>query len=195
MDTTLGDQLLALAQRDLDVRGRLAADGSLYDGYHPEMQAVHEQNAAALDEIVLAHGWPDAAMVAAEAAEAAWLVVQHAISRPSFQRRCLECLQAAAAGGGVPAWQPAMLLDRIRVFEGRPQIYGTSFDWDEAGNMSPLPIEDPDDVDARRAEVGLPPLVEAIARHRARSASEPKPADWSVRQQQMAQWARAVGWR
>ena len=37
----------------------------------------------------------------------------------------------------VPAWQPAMLEDRIRVFEGRPQLYGTQLEPDEQGNMRP----------------------------------------------------------
>ena len=56
----LRDRLLALRDHDLAVRSRLAADGALFAGYHPEMQAVHEANAAELEAIVAQQGWPTA---------------------------------------------------------------------------------------------------------------------------------------
>ena len=195
MDENLRHRLIDLAQRDGETRQRLASDGTLFDGYHPEMQAVHEENASVLESLIRKHGWPDAASAGQDGAEAAWLIAQHAIGLPDFQRLCLRHLQTAAATDKVPTWQPAMLLDRIRVFEGRRQVYGTSFDWDETGEMNPLPIENPDLVDARRAEVGLPPLVEALQRHRKQSENEPKPANVLQRLNEMEAWAKRVGWR
>lgn len=50
-----------------------------------------------------------------------------------------------------------MLEDRVRVADGKPQLYGTQL----ANN--PLrfePIEDEAHVDARRSSVGLPPMAE-----------------------------------
>ena len=195
MRQDLRARLLALAERDIRTRERLAKDGSLFDGYHPEMQAVHEENAADLDALVMAHGWPTKELAGDDGAEAAWLIVQHAISRPDFCRRSLAMLRAAAVLGAVPKWQPAYLEDRIRSFEGRPQLYGTSFDWDEDGLMSPTPIEEPDQVDDRRAAVGLGPLAETIARHRAEVAEEQKPKDLGARRLEMEAWARKTGWR
>lgn len=194
MHAALAERLLAMAQRDLTVRSRLARDGRLFQGYHPEMRAVHDENAAALDQIIAEHGWPTVELVGAEAADAAWLIVQHAISWPKLQRRCLDALQREAGAGRIPPWRPAMLLDRIRTLEGRPQIFGTSFDWDEAGQMSPLPIEDAEGVDERRASVGLDPLSDAIARHRAEAPIEP-PGDLADRRREMIKWAKEVGWR
>lgn len=188
-------QLLAMAACDLETRERLAADGSLFEGYHPQMQAVHEANAAALAHIIDNHGWPTEALVCADGAEAAWLIAQHAIALPDFCRRCLAELQVSAEAGAVPRWQPAYLEDRIRVYEGRPQRYGTSFDWDEQGQMSPRPIEEPESVDQRRAAVGLGLLAAAVERHRRDSASQPWPADLTKRRQEMDAWARKVGWR
>jgi hypothetical protein len=86
-----------------------------------------------------------------------------------------------------------MLDDRIRVFEGRPQRYGTQFDWDDAGRLTPLPIEDEAEVDARRARMGLDPLSEATARHRA--SGERPPADPAARRAAQDAWYREVGWR
>jgi hypothetical protein len=73
----------------------LARDGSLFEGYSPEMERVHLENATRLEAIIVRHGWPGLSAVGADGAEAAWLVAQHAISRPAFQRRCLELLRAA----------------------------------------------------------------------------------------------------
>ena len=195
MNEALRESLLTLARHDLETRARLAADGSLFDGYHPEMQAVHDANADALEEIIAVHGWPGVRLAGEDGAEAAWLIVQHAIARPPLQRRSLVLIQAAAAEGDAPAWQAAYLADRIRVFEGRPQLYGTSFDWNEAGEMEPNPIEEPDRVDERRADAGLPPLAETAARIRSESRNEPRPADLAARRREMAAWAASVGWR
>ena len=126
-----------------------------------------------------------------EAAEAAWLIAQHAIGLPAFQRACLEAVKASDA----PAWQAAYLEDRIRVLEGRPQLYGTQFDWDADGRMSPQPIEDPTGVDERRAAVGLPSLAEAFEKQRRATTGEPVPADPEARRGEMEAWARSVGWR
>jgi hypothetical protein len=104
---------------------------------------VHESNAQRLEKIIDAFGWPGASLVGEDGAEAAWLILQHAISKPILQRRCLPLLQRAAEQGQALWKQYAMLLDRIRFNERKPQVYGTQFDWDKDGQMSPWPMEDP----------------------------------------------------
>jgi hypothetical protein len=186
-----------MAQEDRALRDDLAAQGLLFDGYHPRMEEVHRRNAARLSALLDRHGWPGKALVGEDGAEAAWLVLQHAISEPALQRRGLVLLRQAALAGEVGAWQVAYLEDRIRFFEGRPQVHGTQYDWDEHGQLSPHPIEDVDRVDERRRAVGLGPLQENTRRMRedaARSGEGP-PRDRAVRQQQFERWARAVGWR
>ncbi len=190
-------ELLAMAARDLTVRERLAADGSLFHGYHSSMQSVHDANADRLAAIVDRHGWPGEPQVGRDGAEAAWLVAQHAIGQPAFQRAALTALWEAAKRGDVPALQAAMLEDRIRVLEGRPQRYGTQFDWDANGEMSPLPIDDPAGVDGRRRVVGLAPLEQDLAERRRATMEgrERPPADWPARQREMEAWLLEVGWR
>jgi hypothetical protein len=109
----------------------------------------------------------------------------------------LPLLEEAARQGEAPAWQFAYLTDRVRVLEGRPQVYGLMFDWDEAGEMSPCEIEEPQKVDERRRSVGLPSLAESVRRQRdaAPESNERPPADWHARRKQMEEWARSVGWR
>ena len=197
INSPLREQLMAMAAEDECVRADLAADRLLFQGYHPRMAEVHRRNATALATIVEKHGWPVPALAGPDGSRAAWLVLQHAIGDPAFQRKGLALLRAAGERGEIPAWQAAYLEDRIRYFEGRPQVYGTQFDWDETGRISPMPVEDADAVDERRRSVGLPPLEEDTRNKRegiARSGESP-PRDWARRQREMAAWARSVGWR
>lgn len=182
-------EIRAMAQEDLRVRDALAATGALFDGYHPDMARVHTRNAQRLDDIIQDIGlWP------ADAGEAAWLIVQHAIGLPDFQRRMLALMQQS---NDVPAWQAAYLADRIRVLEGRPQIYGTQFDWDDAGELSPRPIENAESVNARRAAIGLCTIEDKTAqiRQHARAEGQTAPRDQAKRQKEADDWARKVGWR
>lgn len=196
--TAAANELLELAALDLRTRQELVCKRQLFQGYHPRMAEVHRANAARLREIVAAIGWPTAARVGAEASEAAWLVLQHAIGEPELQRGMLQVLWEHAHRGEIPAWQAGMLEDRVRAFEGRRQRYGTQLDWDEDGQLVPWPaIEDAETVDDRRAEVGLPPLAEVLADRRRTAALEGDhpPADLAARRREADAWARAVGWR
>jgi hypothetical protein len=189
-------ELLAMAAEDERVRAELVAEGTLFDGYHPRMAEVHARNAARLSAIMARVGWPGRRLVGPEAADAAWLVLQHSIGDPAVMRRGLALVQAADAGD-VEAAQVAMLEDRVRVHGGLPQRYGTQVDWNDDGVLAPRPIEDPDGVDARRHAVGLPPLAETLRALRARAAREGEraPADPAGRRRAIEAWARAVGWR
>jgi hypothetical protein len=193
----LREELIAMAADDGAVRERLVQDGSLFDGYNPLMAIVHRRNGDRLGQMVDAHGWPGASMVGEDGADAAWLVLHHAIGDPVLQRRCLPLLEQAAAQGEIPAWHPATLLDGIRFYEGRPQVYGSMFDWDESGRLVPWTIEDAEDVDERRASVGLPPLADQVesARAAAQREGDHQPEDPAARRDEAERWARSVGWR
>lgn len=196
-DERLKAELSAMAAEDLRVRAELAGDGSLFEGYHPRMREVHGRNAARLLALLAEHGWPGRSLVGEDAAAAAWLVLQHAIDHPALQRRGLTLLRDAAVSGEASMLQLAMLEDRVRTCEGRGQLYGTQYDWDEHGRMSPLPIEDEAGVDARRAALGLVPLAEDIRRMRDTAAREGQrpPADRGARERAKQAWLRSVGWR
>jgi hypothetical protein len=92
----------------------------------------------------------------------AWLLVQHADHDRAFQRTCLALLRAQPPEE-VDARNIAYLEDRVRVGEGRPQLYGTQFHTNEQGELEPFPIEDQNQVDTRRAAVGLSTLAEYAA--------------------------------
>jgi hypothetical protein len=91
----------------------------------------------------------------------------------------------------VPRWQYVYLDDRIRVFEGGRQWFGTQWRNSPTGPV-PYPLEDPDGVDRRRAEVGLPSMGAWLA------AAEPEPpfdeAAARRREELELAWRKRVGW-
>jgi uncharacterized protein (DUF952 family) len=191
MNDTIRRELLDLQAEDLRVRAVLENDGRLFRGYDPEMEAVHRRNAARLNEVITEHGWPGRSMVGDDGAEAAWLIAQHAIGDPAFQRKCLALLEDAARREETPLWQTAYLLDRIRMFEGWPQVYGTQMAPDDEGRMTVWPIAERHALNERRRSVGLRSFEER------RTAPMPeRTADEQRRQRvTMDTWARKVGWR
>ena len=195
MNDSLLSELLHMQRRDEDMRARLLAEGRLYGIYVQEMQQVHRENAHRLEELIVQHGWPGVAKVGIEGCRAAWTIAQHAICTPAAQRGFLLALSDAAQAGDAPKRLAAMLADRIRFNENRPQLYGTVLDWDEDGELT-CELEDPANVDARRAEAGLPPFEEERRRQQdaVRAEGGKPPADFARYTQEKREWARSVGW-
>lgn len=144
---------------DRRVRQELSESGELGGSYVPRMEAVHVRNATRLRELIAVHGWLNEAIAGRDGAEAAWIIVQHAIGEPEFQREMLHLLETCAKANDIPLWQPAYLEDRIAMYEGRSQRYGTQWiDDPRDGRIRPWELTEPDRVDQLRAEVGLGPL-------------------------------------
>jgi hypothetical protein len=197
MNTPLSQELVNMAREDVELRNSLASYRSLNNGYHPQMKAVHDRNAKRLDEIIQQHGWPGKSMVGEDGAHAAWLIIQHAIAHPQLQRRCFPLLIEQVEAGEITAVEMAMFEDRIRCFEGRPQRFGTQFDWDEQLLMSPLTMDDPKLVDERRKQIGLRPLRDEIIAKRKETdeSGEQPPNNYQRYLTEKEKWLKANGWR
>jgi hypothetical protein len=125
-----------------------------------ELSRIDTENTEWLRKVVDTHGWPGASMVGKDGANAAWLLVQHADLSPDFQRRCLD-LMVAMPAEEVSRGNIAYLTDRVLLAEGKNQVHGTQFT-EKDGEWVPRPLDDPENVDKRRAEAGLPPLAEYV---------------------------------
>lgn len=125
-----------------------------------QLGQVDQKNTNKLKLIIKKVGWPGISLVGKRGAQGAWLIAQHAVHDPDFQKKCLNLLLKGVNEGEVERKHWAYLLDRIRVREGKKQIYGTQFKGDKDGNQSPYPIIDPSNLNQRRAEVGLESFAE-----------------------------------
>ena len=160
VDEGLRSELLTMRDEDLSVREELLEAGLLGGAYVPRMEAVHVKNAGRLRELIEEYGWPAEDIAGEDGAEAAWIIAQHAVGEPEFQRRVLQLLQACAAEGRTPAWHAAYLEDRIAMLEGRPQRYGSQWMDDPTdGRIRPWKLSEPERVNELRASVGLRPLA------------------------------------
>lgn len=135
---------------------------SEYKSVVRELAAVDARNFAELEKIIDLYGWPDARVVGADAGNAAFLVLQH--SPLDSQKRLLPLFRDAVSAGKARAADLAMLEDRILRGDGKRQRYGTQISVGTDGKPSVDPIEDPENLDARRSAVGLPPMRDYLDR-------------------------------
>ena len=196
MDQALLAELKSLEQCDTETREKLLREHRLFGTYDEEMQQVHRVNAITLSRIVAMHGWPGVSKVGLDGCRVAWIIAQHSICTPELQKGFLRALKKAANAGDAPMKQVALLTDRIRFNEGKPQVYGTVLDWGESGELG-CDLEDPENVDSRRSAVGLPPFAQALEEHRREIAAEggKPPADFKAFKEAANLWAQQVGWR
>ncbi|MFP7658094.1 DUF6624 domain-containing protein [Chryseobacterium proteolyticum] len=190
------ERIIELKNEDLELRDQLIKRGELGEGYHKEMEQLHSRNAKKLNDIMDIIGYPGIDKVGKEASEAAWLIIQHAIGQPELMRKCVRLLKDAVDEQKADPKNLAYLSDRIAVFEGKPQLYGTQFDWNENGEMVPNFIDNITKVNERRKSVGLNTLEEqtAIIREQVKRENQSPPEDFSKRKNELEIWKKKVGW-
>ncbi len=156
-------ELLKRVQQDQSIRNELISKGveNPDKALLARMQAIDTANTKRVRAIVRKYGWPTPELVGRDGVDAAFLIVQHA--KLDFQKEILPLVEKAYRNGGLPGQSYALLLDRVLVGQGKPQVYGTQakrFEEWKGQEVALEPIEDEENVDKRRAEVGLFPLAE-----------------------------------
>lgn len=182
MNKSIASELIEMARYDLQVREELLEAGKLSPGYNPDMERVHLKNAARLEEIINTIGYPTPSEVGKEASEAAWLIVQHAISKPALMKRCYALLSAAS--DDINPQNLAYLHDRICYFEGKPQKFGTQFD-----NRGLYPVEDKAETIRLRKALQLSTHDEGLIIEATKLETDLHPHD-----KDFNQWRKKVGW-
>ncbi|MDX1684089.1 MAG: DUF6624 domain-containing protein [Saprospiraceae bacterium] len=123
---------------------------------------LNDNNLKRIEEIIETHGWPKSSVVKGSAANAVFLVIQHADIET--QKKYLP-LMKEAANNGEASWSAlALLIDRVNLREGRQQIYGSQIYMNEDGSYYVKDLKEPEYVNQRRKEVGLGPIQEYVQR-------------------------------
>ena len=140
---------------------------SIWNKIRNEILLIDEQNTLRATQIIDSFGrWPGRDVLGYSADLTLWLCIQHADQRPEVALRYLPMLKAAVDERRTDPMHYAYLVDRIRMHEGREQVYGTQTyraKTDDGGTFFfVIPIEDVDHVDERRAAMGMEPLAEYV---------------------------------
>ena len=156
-------ELLKLVQEDQAIRNEQIRKGSAFpdQAITARMAVIDAAGTVRMKEIVKRYGWPGPDLVGQDGADAAFMLVQHSPDY-SFEQAMLPLVRQSYKSGKLSAWNYALLVDRVRVHQGKPQLYGMSVNhW--AGKEPVFdPIGDEADVDQRRAKLGLPPLRDYV---------------------------------
>lgn len=107
------------------------------------------------------NGWLGADIVGEQGNSTLFLVIQHADL--ATQEKYLPMMREAVKNGKASGGNLALLEDRVAIRLGKKQIYGSQIGRDtDTQQYYVQPLEDPDNVDKRRAEVGLQSLAEYV---------------------------------
>jgi len=166
-DPELRNELLLMAEKDqtiqIEIMQKSQSGDSVDASDWARKDSLFLSHIKRAREIIEKEGWPGFDKIGEDGSQSLFLIVQHADADPSFQKNALKHLGKTFEEGKAHGNNVAYLTDRVRVAEGLPQVYGTQLDYDD--NACPIPgsIENEEQVDLRRAEVGMEPLEEYIA--------------------------------
>lgn len=109
------------------------------------------------------YGWLGNDIIGGPGSTTLFLVIQH--SNQTTQEKYLPMMREAVKKGKAQGSSLALLEDRVLLGQGKRQIYGSQIARDQETHFYYVsPLEDPDHVDQRRAEVGLGPLADYVNR-------------------------------
>lgn len=107
------------------------------------------------------YGWLGPEIVSIQGNQTLFLVIQH--SDQQTQEKYLPMMREAVKEGKAQGNSLALLEDRVALGQGKKQIYGSQIGRNNETKLYyVLPLSDPENVDKRRAEVGLQPLAEYV---------------------------------
>ncbi|MNU77813.1 hypothetical protein D3C71_673960 [compost metagenome] len=167
-DKPLTIKLDSIYDEDQGTRMKMGEIQQKYGWDSPQMDSLwkiaNEKDSLNLIEVMNildTRGWLGADVVGRKGNSTLFLVIQHADQKA--QEKYLPMMREAVAKGNAQASSLALLEDRVALGQGKKQVYGSQIGlFKETGENYVLPLEDPDNVNKRRAEVGLNSMEEYI---------------------------------
>ncbi len=150
------------AVRNVDLNA-LESDSLAYMAFNRRMHYTDSVNQTIVLPILDRYGWLPKSKLSDNAAAALYYVVQH--SNTSTIRRYLPLMERQAQRGEASATGAATMRDRLLMFEGKKQRYGTqAANWVRPEGTTVIwPIQQPNKVNALRKKVGFRATVEQNA--------------------------------
>jgi hypothetical protein len=131
---------------------------------------IDKINQKELQEILDKYGWLPISKVGVRANEAIFYIIQH--SNIDMMDKYFPQLQELAKKSEAKKTDAAMMEDRLLMWKGKKQKYGTQASWIN-GRSAIWPIEEPDKVDSLRKDAGFSMTILENA-HRLNAEYNPK---------------------
>ena len=145
----------------IDAQKKYGYEGKVIDSLGQIMVLRDSLNLIKVEKILNERGWVGKNIVGQQANQTLFLVIQHADLK--VQQRYLPLMREAVRTGNAEATSLAFLEDRIALREGRRQIYGTQIGFHPTTKKEyVLPLQHPENVDARRRDIGLGSLADYV---------------------------------
>lgn len=125
---------------------------------------INQNNLKELEDLLSKKSWPKRSEVGSEAAGAAFFVLQH--SNAVAQEKYISIFEKSCRDNEASWQQYALMFDRMRMNQKKPQRYGTHAYLDPSAGRTDefYPLEDEIKVDEWRKEIGLEPLKDYLGR-------------------------------
>jgi hypothetical protein len=133
--------------------------------FSPRWSSLDSGNTDVLKALLKTYDWIRISSFGEEADAQAWLIAQHADREPEFQKMVLGRLETLYPQKETNPRNFAYLFDRVAASwndetRRKPQRFGTQGMCKGLGDWQPIEIEKPEELDTRRASVGLPPFAD-----------------------------------
>lgn len=133
------------------------------NAFFQKMRLVDSVNQIKVVNILKQYGWLPQSKIGPAAAEGIFFVIQHAplqVIETYFPQ-----MKKLAQEGEANKILVAMMEDRLLMYQGKKQIYGTQATSmiSQDGTLAIWPIENPEKVNERRKAIGFPETIEEYA--------------------------------
>jgi len=126
-------------------------------------EGMYKENRIWAETVIREHGYPGNDMVGEKASSRFWLMLQHADFDPEFQIYALSELKKQVDKNNASKRNYCYLIDRVRTNTQQPQVYGTQVSYNfSTGQALPRNLENPSEVNIRRAAMDLEPIEDYI---------------------------------
>ena len=121
--------------------------------------SVFKTNQKRISEIFDTYGFVGFDLAGEKGSRNFWLIVQHSDHNPKFQKKVLKAMKKEVDKQNAIASNYGLLVDRVNLNTGKPQIYGTQITYNmNNGQAYPKKLKDSINVNERRKSIGLEPI-------------------------------------
>jgi hypothetical protein len=161
LDTVFQDDQM-YRQKSREIEEKYGWDSEERQAHGRIIKQKDSINLIKVRKILDERGWLGSNVIGKQGNMTLYLVIQH--SNSETREKYLPMMREAVQNRNASPSSLALLEDRVALGKGEKQIYGSQIAGNSESGYIVQPLIDPDNVDKRRAEVGLGSLQDYVSR-------------------------------